>query len=65
MLTALFEPFGQVTSAKISINSISNESLGCGYIEMANVFDGQTAILKLNGLTIDGRKIGVSKANLN
>lgn len=63
MLSDLFSPFGQVTSAKISTNNISNQSQGCGYVEMEDLFDGQTAIHKLNGFMLDGRKIGVSKAN--
>lgn len=64
MLIDLFSPFGQVNSAKISTNALSSESLGCGYVEMTDVFDGQTAILKLNGLIIEGRRIAVSRATL-
>lgn len=61
-LCELFSPFGQVTSARISTKGIPEESRGCGYVEMADFSDGQTAILKLNGLILEGRKIGVSKA---
>lgn len=64
MLTNLFTPFGQVSSAKISLNTVSSESLGCGYVEMEDMFDAQAAINILNGSTLEGKTIGVSIANL-
>ncbi len=65
MLTDMFSPFGQVSSAQISTVGVSSESLGCGYVEMEDVFDAQTAIQKLNGSTLGGKIIGVSIANLS
>ncbi len=62
MLRDLFAPFGQVLTAKISINSISQESLGCGYVEMEHLVDAQTAIKKLNCSPLEEKHIGVSIA---
>lgn len=63
-LGELFYKFGQVNSAKISVDSDSGQSRNFGYVQMEYLQDAQTAISELNGLSIEGRKIGVSKASL-
>lgn len=55
--------FGQVNSVNISTDSLSGKSKHCGYVQMEYLGDAQRAILELNGLAIEGRNIGVSKAN--
>lgn len=61
-LLHLFAKFGDVHSAKISINSTSGESRGCGYVEMEHQSEAQIAIKELNGFAIEGRNIAVSQA---
>ncbi len=57
-----FEQAGQVESAAVIIDKMSGRSKGFGFVEMANDADAQTAIDKLNGSDLDGRKIVVSEA---
>lgn len=61
-LKAHFEQAGQVESAAVIIDKMSGRSKGFGFVEMANDADAQTAIDKLNGSELDGRKIVVSEA---
>jgi RNA recognition motif-containing protein len=61
-LKDLFTPFGEVTSVKIIKDTYSNQSKGFGFVEMANVSDGQRAIKELNETTIQDRKIIVNEA---
>lgn len=57
-----FEQAGQVESAAVIIDKMSGRSKGFGFVEMAADADAQTAIDKLNGSELDGRKIVVSEA---
>jgi RNA recognition motif-containing protein len=61
-LKDLFSPFGEVTSAKIIKDNYTNQSKGFGFIEMANVSDGQRAIKELNETSLQDRKIIVNEA---
>ena len=61
-LKSHFEQAGQVDSAAVIIDKMSGRSKGFGFVEMANDADAQTAIDKLNGSELDGRKIVVSEA---
>jgi len=57
-----FEQAGQVESAAVIIDKMSGRSKGFGFVEMVNDADATTAIDKLNGSDLDGRKIVVSEA---
>jgi len=57
-----FEQVGQVESAAVIIDKMSGRSKGFGFVEMAADADAATAIDKLNGSELDGRKIVVSEA---
>ena len=57
-----FEQAGQVESAAVIIDKMSGRSKGFGFVEMTNDADAATAIDKLNGSDLDGRKIVVSEA---
>lgn len=61
-LKDLFSPFGEVTNVKIIKDNYSNQSKGFGFVEMANVSDGQRAIKELNETTLQDRKIIVNEA---
>ncbi len=61
-LRKLFEPFGQVTSAKVITDRETGRSRGFGFVEMAAKTDAEQAISKLNGKEVEGRTISVSVA---
>ena len=57
-----FSEFGSVQSAKVMMDRDSGRSKGFGFVEMGSDADAQTAVDKLNGSELDGRKIVVSEA---
>ncbi|HYF67257.1 MAG TPA: RNA-binding protein [Ohtaekwangia sp.] len=61
-LKALFEKFGEVTSAKVIHDKFTNESKGFGFVEMANEAEASDAIEKLTNADFFGRSLVVSKA---
>jgi len=60
-LRALFEPFGNVESARVIQDRDSGSSKGFGFVEMADS-DGQKAMGALNGREQDGRALKVNEA---
>jgi len=61
-LRQLFTAYGNVTSAKVIIDKLTNRSKGFGFVEMPNKEEAENAIKQLNGSTADGRTIAVSEA---
>ena len=61
-LEALFAEQGQVVSAVIIKDRDSGQSKGFGFVEMAEIKDGQNAIKELNGKEVSGRAIMVNEA---
>ena len=61
-LRKLFEPFGQVSSAKVITDRETDRSRGFGFVEMGSNEEGNQAMEKLNGKEIEGRSISVSIA---
>jgi len=57
-----FTPFGEVISAKIIMDKMTERSRGFGFVEMTDETDGQKAIAELNGTMVDGRPIKVNEA---
>lgn len=57
-----FEGVGQVESAVVIMDKMSGRSKGFGFVEMASDADAESAVSKLNGSELDGRKIVVSEA---
>jgi RNA recognition motif-containing protein len=57
-----FESVGQVEEANILTDKMTGRSRGFGFVTMANDADADSAISKLNGSELDGRKIVVSEA---
>ncbi len=59
-LRAVFEPFGQVESARIIKDKFSGESKGFGFVEMPDKTAAQAA---MQGITeIKGRRVTVNEA---
>ena len=61
-LLGLFKDFGAVSSAKVIIDKLSNQSRGFGFVEMPDDNAAQKAIKEINGNMVDGRPIKVSEA---
>jgi hypothetical protein len=61
-LRELFEPYGEVTSAKIIMDKATNRSRGFGFVEMADDNSGRQAIEGTNGKNFHGRDLVVNEA---
>ena len=61
-LRDLFEPFGEVTSAKIIMDKVTNRSRGFGFVEMSDDTAGRAAIEANNGKNFQGRDLVVNEA---
>lgn len=62
-LYLLFAQIGNVASANIVTDDTTGKSLRYGFVEMPDENNGYEAISKLNGKTIEGRRMfaGISK----
>ncbi len=61
-LREFFTPFGDVTSAKVIVDKMTNQSRGFGFVEMSDDAGSRKAIAELNEATVDGRTIKVMEA---
>ena len=61
-LSALFEQYGTVTSAKIFKDKVSGRSKGFGFVEMPEDGEAQNALSSLYENEVMGRKIIVNEA---
>ena len=61
-LQALFAEQGTVTSAVVIKDRDTGQSKGFGFVEMADVKEGQKAMEALNGKELGGRTIMVNQA---
>ncbi|NBU33925.1 RNA-binding protein [bacterium] len=61
-LEELFATEGAVVSTAIIKDRDSGQSKGFGFVEMADVKEGQNAIKNLNGKEVSGRAIMVNQA---
>jgi RNA recognition motif-containing protein len=59
---SLFGAHGQVTSVKLIMDKYSGQPRGFGFVEMANDNEATTAIEKLNGYELGGKKLTVNEA---
>ena len=63
-LEIMFRQFGLVESTGIMKDPVTGLSRGCGYVDMCNDLDAQSAIQRLNFSQYGGRTIGVSRARM-
>ncbi len=61
-LEMLFEPFGELVSAKVLYDRVTREPKGMGFVEFENEADGEKAIESLNGKEVQGQELIVEKA---
>jgi len=60
-LRQAFQAHGEVLSARVIIDKMTNRSRGFGFVEM-NDADGQTAIKAMDGASLQGRQLKVNEA---
>ena len=61
-LREFFAEYGEVSSAKVIMDRVSNRSRGFAFVEMPDDTAAQKAIQELDGATVDGRAIKVNVA---
>ncbi len=61
-LQTLFNPHGQVANTKLITDKYSGRSKGFGFVEMSSDDEAQTAVDKMNGSDVGGRRIIVDNA---
>jgi RNA recognition motif-containing protein len=61
-LKEFFAEYGEVASAKVIMDKVSNRSRGFAFVEMPDDTAAQKAIQELDGATVDGRPIKVNVA---
>jgi RNA recognition motif-containing protein len=61
-LKTMFEPYGNVQSAKVITDKQTRRSKGFGFVEYETEAEASAAIKALNDTEIKGRKIVVSEA---
>ena len=62
-LRQAFEPFGEVTEAKVVMDRYSGRSRGFGFVSYAEDSQADAAQQEMNGKELDGRAIRVDYAN--
>jgi RNA recognition motif-containing protein len=61
-LKDLFSKYGNVTSAKVIMDRMTNRSRGFAFVEMPSEEEGNEALKGLNGKDVEGRTLSVSIA---
>jgi RNA recognition motif-containing protein len=61
-LKGLFEEYGEVSSAKIIMDKVTQRSRGFGFIEMSDESAARQAITSLNGFNFLGKTLVVNEA---
>ena len=61
-LRGFFAEYGEVTSAKVIMDKMTNQSRGFGFVEMSDDEASRKAIAELDGATVEGRTIKVMEA---
>ncbi len=61
-LQQLFAPHGNVTSARVIMDRMTDRSKGFGFVEMPDKAEADAAINALNGQDIGGRSLRVNES---
>jgi RNA recognition motif-containing protein len=61
-LRSEFEQFGKVDRAVIINDKMTGKSKGFGFVEMPNAAEAETAIKRLDGVSVKGRNLKVNEA---
>ncbi len=60
-LRQAFQAYGEVQSARVIIDRMTNRSRGFGFVEMDDA-DGEAAIKAMDGADVQGRNLKVNEA---
>jgi RNA recognition motif-containing protein len=61
-LKKFFIPYGEVSSARIIMDKMTDRSRGFGFVEMSDDTAAKKAIAELDGSMVDGRPMKVNEA---
>ena len=61
-LREFFTEYGEVTSAKVIMDKMTNQSRGFGFVEMSDDVAAKKAIAELDQASVEGRTIKVMEA---
>ena len=61
-LRGFFAEYGEVSSAKVVMDKMTNRSRGFGFVEMPDDEASRKAIAELDGASVEGRTIKVMEA---
>lgn len=61
-LRGFFEEYGEVSSARVVMDKMTQRSRGFGFVEMSDDAAAQKAITELDGASVEGRNIRVTVA---
>lgn len=61
-LRQAFQPFGEITEAKVITDRDTGRSRGFGFVTFAEDAEAKAAISKMDGTTLDGKTIKVNEA---
>lgn len=61
-LNSQFSKYGTVNTVNVIIDKFTNRSRGFAFVTMPNDTEAEKAIEQMNGSSIDGKSISVSKA---
>lgn len=61
-LRGFFEEYGEVTSARVVMDKMTQRSRGFGFVEMSDDTAANKAIAELDGASVEGRNIRVTVA---
>jgi cold-inducible RNA-binding protein len=61
-LRAAFEPFGEITEAKVVVDRDTGRSRGFGFVNFTNEQAAADARAKMDGTVLDGRNLKVDMA---
>jgi RNA recognition motif-containing protein len=61
-LSAAFESYGTVTSARLATDRDTGRTRGFGFVEMPNEAEAKAAISGLNGTQLQGRTLTVNES---
>jgi RNA recognition motif-containing protein len=61
-LREFFAAYGEVTSAKVIMDKMTNQSRGFGFVEMSDDEASKKAIAELDGASVENRTIKVQEA---
>jgi RNA recognition motif-containing protein len=61
-LRQAFQPFGEITEAKVITDRDTGRSRGFGFVTFSGDEEAKTAIAKMDGTSLDGKTIKVNEA---